>query len=529
MSTESSELVKLICTSVQYENNHQQLEIQCWCGLVLNNDIDTITTEMLNEIKITWLKLPKHIHIKIKETLLFLLNSSNSKTRKLIVNAILILISFESIKEWNNLLPILTNKSSSMNNPELSQYALKCYRIILQNKNRHNELLQFSSKILEQIVHGMSKNTLSKIKCEAMKCLYFIIDLISSNMQIEKERNIIIQIVCCGCSMVNNSELKLYSFKTVSKLIKYYYDLMDKYMQPIFQIVHNFIKQVTENNDNNIDKETEYIAAEAMNVWCVCAEIESDSSIKANHGYVNKVLELLIPLYLKLLLTKSTENILHITAMKSLKLFSETSKNNVCRYVLQFVEQNVFQKNKNREAALYAYGCILKGPDKSKLLPLTQQIYHLVEEHMCDEHLEVKVSATWLFGQICEFIPESVDNKKIELQFNRILLTEKSWKCQQLILLKLFDILNGSNCEEFICLTKNIYPTILSFINHEHEEIRKTVQLLFHDELLIFGFVIRKLNDECPVYLVRMIQSWYSNKGILVFQSCMDDWKCTKQ
>ncbi len=121
-------------------------------------------------------------------------------------------------------------------------------------------------------------------------------------------------------------------------------------MQSVFQIS----KQCIENGINNyetiisgVKRETD-IVKQAIEIWSTTAEIEYELQEQQanNFGFVNKSLQLLVPIYLNALLKQKDEYdedewTIRKAAACSLELFALVAKDNILKYVLQFVEQNI--------------------------------------------------------------------------------------------------------------------------------------------------------------------------------------------
>jgi importin subunit beta-1 len=73
-----------------------------------------------------------------------------------------------------------------------------------------------------------------------------------------------------------------------------------------------------------------------------------------------------------------------------------------------FISQNVTQRSspedwRHREAALTAFGCLVDGPPRSRLLPFVNEAFgFLFGQALVDEHPMVRRSALWTIGRIFE-------------------------------------------------------------------------------------------------------------------------------
>jgi len=396
-------------------------------GLLLKNCVGSSrSNDNIVTIRNRWIAQPANMRAKLKSAILTVLATPDRSARDTAVNVVSNLAMVETLGQWADLVPTLIKQCLSKQ-PVVMYSALKCIGQIAENENRADSeaLSTFTAKILECIAHGMSVSH-DEVQSEAIHCLYHIMDLIAANMQIEKERTIIFQMVCCGSSLSGNQPLRLRSFMSIGKLIECYYSTLKPYMQSIFQISKECIER-------GIDgKEAEDVTKMAIEVWSTTAEMESDidfenaqnaaenQSVSAadkrvSFGFVNKALELLVPIFLKALLLQKEdydedEWTVRKAAACALELFAVVAGDNILKYVLQFVEKNIAQQNwRAREAAVTAFGSILDGPSEAKLGGLVQQILKIVLKLMSDANSQVRRSSAWTLGRICNLIPGSID------------------------------------------------------------------------------------------------------------------------
>ena len=97
-------------------------------------------------------------------------------------------------------------------------------------------------------------------------------------------------------------------------------------------------------------------------------------------------------------------------AYQCLQLFAQTVAGEIVPTVLEFVEVNLRNADwHNRDAAVSAFGAIMEGPDEKILQPLIKQGLPVLIGMMDDPVLQVKDSAAFALGRICENVSESID------------------------------------------------------------------------------------------------------------------------
>ncbi|KAI7246487.1 ARM repeat-containing protein, partial [Hortaea werneckii] len=97
-------------------------------------------------------------------------------------------------------------------------------------------------------------------------------------------------------------------------------------------------------------------------------------------------------------------------AYQCLSLWAQTVGSNIVPSVLAFVEKNLRTEDWHyRDAAVSAFGAIMEGPDEKVLDPLIKQALPVLIQMMDDANVQVKDSAAYALGRICEAMPESID------------------------------------------------------------------------------------------------------------------------
>lgn len=99
-------------------------------------------------------------------------------------------------------------------------------------------------------------------------------------------------------------------------------------------------------------------------------------------------------------------------AYQCLQLFAQAVGKLLVEPVLKFVEQNLRHADwRKRDAAVSAFGAIMEGPEDQVLGPLIKQALPLLLEKMQDENIQVRDSAAYALGRVCEVMPQAVDGE----------------------------------------------------------------------------------------------------------------------
>lgn len=97
-------------------------------------------------------------------------------------------------------------------------------------------------------------------------------------------------------------------------------------------------------------------------------------------------------------------------AYQCLQLYAQTVGGELVQTALGFVELNLRHADWHyRDAAVSAFGAIMEGPDEKILQPLIKQGLPVLIGMMDDPVVQVKDSAAFALGRICENVSESID------------------------------------------------------------------------------------------------------------------------
>jgi importin subunit beta-1 len=146
-------------------------------------------------------------------------------------------------------------------------------------------------------------------------------------------------------------------------------------------------------------------------------QVDSPDQMRPYYNFSRVATGEVVPVLLTLL-TKQDEDAtdeeynISRAAYQSLQLYAQSVGGLIIPPVLAFVEANLRNEDwHNRDAAVSAFGAIMEGPDESTLAPIVKQALPVLIDMMDDQSLQVKDSAAYALGRICECVSEAVDPK----------------------------------------------------------------------------------------------------------------------
>ncbi|EAN33316.1 HEAT repeat family protein [Theileria parva strain Muguga] len=337
-----------------------------------------------------------------------------------------------STKSWPEFFDIILTMVDS-NDFNQTRSSLICLSYLIEDlsniyENQNVNLLSDLevNRLLTSVIKGVYIEDPQSCKM-ALRSLQNLLFFIENNMEVDAERDVIVEAICRRCSENNDLEIRTAAFDCLVQLVSEYYSRLI----PSLQVIVPFLWQA-------IDSHVEQIAIPAFEFWNTICEIEiqsaanatdrtsstvrSESTGKSNRDAVEgSIIKQVIPYLLpKILFTMTLHKFedmdvdtwtLPMAAGICLSLCSQTVKNDIVHSVLEFVTENFKSTEWNkREAAVLAYGYIMEGPDSETLKILVSESFDNLCDVLSDTSIAVRDTAAWTIGRIATFHCEVVLN-----------------------------------------------------------------------------------------------------------------------
>ncbi|KAH7553884.1 hypothetical protein JRO89_XS12G0071900 [Xanthoceras sorbifolium] len=402
----------LLSLSVELANNEKPAESRRLAGIVLKNSLDAKDASMKEVLVQQWMTIDISFKSQIKDLLLRTLGSPVPEARHTSAQVIAKVASIEiPQKQWPELIrSLLNNMTQPESHAAVKQATLETLGYICEEIS-HEDLVQDEvNAVLTAVVQGMNlaENSV-EVRLAATRALYNALDFAQTNFQNEMERNYIMKMVC-ETAKSKEVEIRQAAFECLVSIASTYYDVLEPYMQTIFELTSNAVKG-----------DEEAVALQAIEFWSsICDEEielqefenpESGDSSPHSH-FIEKARSSLVPMLLETLLKQEEDqdqddSIWNISMAGGtcLGLVARTVGNEIVPIVMPFVEANIVKPDwRCREAATYAFGSILEGPTVEKLAPLVQAGLEFLLNAMQDENNHVKDTTAWTLSRIFELL-----------------------------------------------------------------------------------------------------------------------------
>ncbi|KAL8789954.1 MAG: hypothetical protein Q9213_000840 [Squamulea squamosa] len=402
-------------------NEQAQPHIRSAAGIALKNSFSAREYTRLRDLQLRWRdRVAIDVKTSVKDLALRTLASKDSRAGQSAAQFVASIAAIEIPRnQWPELMPALVANVGE-GGDHLKQSSLVTIGYICESEDTElrDSLVQHSNAILTAVVQGARKEEPNlDVRYAAIVALSDSLEFVRTNFDNEGERNYIMQVIC-EATQSGESRIESGAYGCLNRIMALYYDKMKFYME----------KALFGLTILGMRNQEEDVAKLAIEFWCtVCEEelaIEDDNALTQAEGgtelrpYFNfsrVAAREVVPVLLELLAQQdedAAEEEYNISraAYQCLQLFAQAVGNDIVQAVLGFVEQNLRHNDWHwRDAAVSAFGAIMEGPDEKMLEPLIKQALPVLIQMMGDESVQVKDSAAYTLGRICENVSDSID------------------------------------------------------------------------------------------------------------------------
>ena len=427
--------------SQELANEQAQPQVRVAAGLALKNSFSAREYARLREVQQRWLNsVETNTKQAVKSAALGTLKSNDARAGQSAAQFIASIAAIELPREqWPELMPTLVqNVGEGADHQKQASLTAIGFICETEDVDLRDSLSQHSNAILTAVVQGARKEeTNPDVRNAAITALGDSLEFVRTNFENEGERNYIMQVIC-EATQADDNRIQQGAYGCLNRIMGLYYDKMRFYMEKaLFGLTIQGMKN-----------EEEDVAKLAVEFWCtVCEEeisIEDDNAqvnttapltflnydenaypVKAQAEASTELREYfdfariatpeVVPVLLELLAKQDEdaaddEYNISRAAYQCLQLWAQTVGSTIVTAVLTFVEKNLRAEDWHyRDAAVSAFGAIMEGPDEKVLDPLVKQALPVLIGMMEDSHIQVRDSAAYALGRICETCSESID------------------------------------------------------------------------------------------------------------------------
>ncbi|EYE98937.1 karyopherin beta [Aspergillus ruber CBS 135680] len=496
-------------------NEASQPHIRTAAGLALKNTFTSRDLATLREVQGRWIQqITPEIKTQVKELALKTLTSKDARAATSSAQFIVSVAAIELPRnEWPELMNTLVQNVAT-GSDQLKQASLITIGYVCESQDPElrESLAAQSNAILTAVVQGARREEPNMdVRNAAITALGDSIDFVRTNMDNEGERNYIMQVVC-EATQADDLRVQAGAFGCLNRIMGSYYEKMRFYME----------KALFGLSIMGMKSEEEDVAKLAIEFWCtVCEEeiaIEDDNAaaqaegvteMRPLFGFARVACREVIPVLLQDMCKQDEDagedeyNIAR-AAYQALQLYAQCVQGEVMQPVLQFVEENIRNEDwRRRDAAVAAFGAIMDGPDPKILEPLIKQALGVLIGMMEDSSVQVRDSAAFALGRVCDFCSETLD-PEVHLQplisclFNGLASTPKIASSCCWALMNVADRFAGEIGAQTNPLSRHFQESVKSLLTlTERQDADNQLRTAGYE--VLNSFVTNAANDSLPM------------------------------
>lgn len=417
--------IYLVTLTDHLAGNDNNPESRRLAGLIIKNALHSRDASVRAHLTERWLhSVDEQSKTHIRHALLRALSATAPEPRRAAAQAIAKVAAIDVTRPgaWDSLInDLLTTCNSSEDH--VKQASLEALGYICEeassipDNNLESALAEQSNQILTAVVQGMSytgtpnstEQSVSAVRLASTVALNNTLEFARAQFEVPVERSAIVNTLC-EAARSGDDNVRQAAFEGLVKVSENYYDKLHEYIQTIYTLTENAIR-------NDIES----VAMQAIEFWSSVAEEEGaiiiDNELlreagktpeRQNRQFVEHALPFLSgPLFDSLKkqeddpLEDASWNVA-TAAGACLELVASAAPGTILDLVKPFIEANIRdQANwRSREAAILAFGSVLEGPPADAVKRLVKDAMQvLIDTLMHDPSLAVRDTTAWTLGR----------------------------------------------------------------------------------------------------------------------------------
>jgi len=400
--------------SAELSNNAKPADSRRLAGLIMKNVLDAKDDARKRELQTRWVGLDPALRQHVRDALLATLHAEVPDVRHTAAMVVAKVAAIELVrKEWQTLIEtLLTTMGAQPPVPGTRTATLQAMGYVCEEMAQIKEQVlspQEVNMILTAVVAGMSASEPDESRLAATTALCNAIEFAEHNFENNQERDMVMQVVCQG-TVSSEIRIRVAAFECLHEIAAMYYSKLPPYMTELYNITVRAMRE-----------DQEDVALQAIEFWSTICDTEVDlieepSPEEPCHHFMRAACPHLTPVLLEQL-TKQEEGQeqddtgwgLSMAAGTCLGLCARVVADDIVPLVMPFVQANISKNTgpedwRLREAATFAFGLVLDGPNPTQLTDTVRQALAYLLSAMADPHPYVKDTTAWTIGRIFEFM-----------------------------------------------------------------------------------------------------------------------------
>ena len=380
-------------------------------GVILKNELDAKDENLRRERREGWLALARDRRERIKASAWTCLGDEQAAIRHVAAQVVAKIAGAEvPVKEWPDLIPALQRGVAS--GGAAKQASLEALGYVCEEVDSDDLEQNDVNGVLTAVVSSMGSGESDvNVRLAATNALNNALCFASENFEKQQERDVIMQCVCEATTCAD-VRVRIAAFEVLVGIAESYYEYMSTYISAVFELTVRAAKE-----------DQSEVGLQAIEFWStICEEeIGRQDAIECGEvdvqmfGFISKACGALVPMLLEQLTKQEDdqdedENAWNMAMAGGtcLGLVAQLVRDPVVGHVMGYIQANIQSPEwRKREAATFAFGAIMEGPDPAQLAPIASEALPFLMRALQDESTHVKDTTAWTIGRVFEFVHSS--------------------------------------------------------------------------------------------------------------------------
>ena len=386
-------LIKIFCEEADTLSSYR-----ITAGILLRNSLHSADQATQYQIEAKWMDLENGFRQRVKELLLANMHSQKPKVALISGSILAAIARIEVVRESFKDFFVVMHSYLEKDNDATVGAALEgvgsaaTYLIEETGYSFSSDSDVIFSVILKKLTKGES----TSIKMGALKCLINSLEALESTMS--NSQNVALLLGAMVSIACEDEDLMSYMVECLYMILGLYYRKLGQ----SFDVLLDFVKRVSKT-------ESERVSIQAIEFWCILAEIEVDIGGCLVEKNLFQIMDYLLSKLFKHEEQDEGGWNSHKAAANCIEYVAKCVKTELLEFDLfrNFVVENINSGDTHRqEAGTIALGCGISGKVGDRTGTLSE-VVPLVVGNIKNEHL--KESSLWTLSKLCEANFDTVD------------------------------------------------------------------------------------------------------------------------
>jgi len=396
-------------------------------GVIFKNALDAKDESVKRERRERWLGLAGGAREEIKRVIWECLGDGEGAIRHVSAQVVAKIAGAEvPVKQWPDLISSLQSGAQGAGGGAAKQASLEALGFLCEEVDADDLDQNDVNGVLTAVVSAMGNAESDvAVRLAATNALNNALYFAHENFERQQERDFIMQCVC-EATTCSDVRVRIAAFEVLVGIAENYYEYMQTYIEAVYGLT---VKAAKEDQSE--------VGLQAIEFWStICEEelgradaIECGETDVKIFNFIGTALGALVPMLLEQLTKQEDdqdedENAwnLAMAGGTCLGLVSQLVRDPVVDQVMAFIQGNIRSGEwRQREAATFAFGAILEGPNPDRLAPISSEALQFLVMALQDESTHVRDTTAWTIGRVFEFVHSSEHPMVNEQTFTQVL------------------------------------------------------------------------------------------------------------